>query len=119
MDNQKQPLPKLEILAMRDDTEKLTVKKRSAFNLPMRLLVAGKSMLSGKSTLCGNYLLRPFDDTDESGAQFYKNDFEGNDIYVICPSTLVDKKWQSIIKGKRIPPENVYDKYDEQELTDL
>ncbi len=118
-DSEKQPLPKLEILAMRDDTEKLTVKKRSAFNLPMRLLITGKSMLSGKSTLCGNYLLRPFDQTDESGAQFYKNDFEGNDIYVICPSTLVDKKWQSIIKGKRIPPENIYDKYDEQELTDL
>ncbi len=112
-------LPKVEILKMRDTAEDHRIQKRSTFDLPMRLLIVGKSQLSGKTNTVGNLMLRPFDDTDESGSQFYKKDFDGNDIYIVCPSTLVDHKWSSIIRGKKIPPENVMMKYDEEQLTKL
>ena len=112
-------MPKVEILKMRDTAEDLRVHKRSTFDLPMRLLIVGKSQLSGKTSTVGSLTLRPFDQTDESGMQFYKNDFDGNDIYVVCPSTLIDYKWSSIIRGKKIPPENIMQKYDEEMLTKL
>jgi len=113
------PLPKLEILAMKDDAAKIRIKKRSTFDLPMRLLVVGKSQLSGKTNLCGNVLMRPYNQDDLSGSQFYKEDFEGDNMYVVCPSTLVDHKWRSIVKGKDIPDSNIYTKYDEEELEKL
>jgi len=112
-------LPKLEILKMRDNAEGNRVSKRSAFDLPMRVLIVGKSQLSGKTNTVGNLMLRPFDDTDESGSQFYKNDFDSEDIYIVCPSTLIDHKWASIIKGKQVPDENIMMKYDEEQLTEL
>jgi hypothetical protein len=112
-------LPKLEILKMRDNAEGNRVSKRSAFDLPMRVLIVGKSQLSGKTNTVGNLMLRPFDDTDESGSQFYKNDFDSEDIYIVCPSTLIDHKWSSIIKGKQVPDENIMMKYDEDQLTEL
>tara|TARA_S200002703_G_C3760626_1_gene234121 strand:+ start:420 stop:1190 length:771 start_codon:yes stop_codon:yes gene_type:complete len=115
----KSNMPKVEILKMRDTAEDHRIHKRSTFDLPMRLLIVGKSQLSGKTNTVGNLMLRPFDDTDESGSQFYKKDFDGNDIYIVCPSTLVDHKWSSIIRGKKIPPENVMMKYDEEQLTKL
>jgi len=110
---------KLEILKMRDNAEGSRVHKDKAFDLPMRLLIIGKSQLSGKTNTVGNLMLRPFDDTDKSGREFYKNDFKGDNIYIVCPSTLIDHKWSSIVSGKRIPPENVMMKYDEEELTKL
>ena len=110
---------KLEILKMRDNAEGHRVHKDKAFDLPMRLLIVGKSQLSGKTNTVGNLMLRPFDNTDKSGREFYKNDFEGDNIYIVCPSTLIDHKWASIIKGKRVPPENVMMKYDEDELEQL
>ena len=110
---------KLEILKMRDTAEGHRVHKDKAFDLPMRLLIIGKSQLSGKTNTVGNLMLRPFDDTDKSGREFYKNDFKGDNIYIVCPSTLIDHKWASIVKGKRIPPENIMMKYDEEELTKL
>jgi len=112
-------LPKLEILNMKDGSEAFRIKKRSTWNLPMRLLICGKSELSGKGVLLGNLMLRPFDETDKSGRDFYKDNFEGDNIYIICPSTLVDKKWQSIIAGKQIPDENIHVNYDEKVLEDL
>jgi len=112
-------LPKMEILNMKDGAESQRIKKRSTWNLPMRLLICGKSELSGKGVLLGNCFLRPFDDTDKTGSDFYKNDFKGENMYIICPSTLVDTKWQNIVKGKRIPPENIYTSYSEEELEKL
>jgi hypothetical protein len=112
-------LPKLEIYAMKDNLSNMTVKKRSLFDLPMRLLIVGKSQLSGKSTLCGNLLCRPYDEKDEAGAQFYEDDFEGENIFVVSPSVGVDRKWASIIKGKEIPDGNIYHEYDEESLERL
>ena len=112
-------LPKVEILKMIDSAEGNRVHKRSTFDLPMRLLIVGRSQLSGKTNTIGSILLRPYDLSDQTGEQFYKHDFEGDNIHIVCPSTLVDHKWMSIIQGKKIPPENIFQKYDEQQLTDL
>lgn len=108
------------IIRMKDDAEDLRVHKQTLFDLPMRLLVIGKSQYSGKTNLCGNLLLRPYGSTDdEIGQQMYRYDFKGKNTYIICPSTAVDTKWQSIIDGKKIPEHNIYHKYDEDEMDSL
>lgn len=112
-------LPKCSIYKMTDNAEDYRVHKRSAFDLPMRLLIIGKSQLSGKTNTVGNLVLRPFGQEDAEGKQFYKDDFSGDDIYIVCPSTLVDHKWRSIVKGKLIPPSNIFESYDEIELEKL
>ncbi len=112
-------LPKCVIYKMIDSSEADRVHKRSTFDLPMRLLIIGKSQLSGKTTTVGNLVLRPFGTEDVEGLQFYRNDFDGDDIYIVCPSILVDHKWRSIIYGKRIPEKNIYNSYDEMELEKL
>ncbi|MHA2181457.1 MAG: ATPase/DNA packaging protein, partial [Promethearchaeota archaeon] len=61
----------------------------------------------------------PWSDKDDEGMGFYKNDFEPDNIYIICPSTLVDHKWQTVIKGKEIPESNIYDRYVEEEVEAL
>ena len=115
-----QKTQKIEILKMKDEsTEGLRIHKDNLFDLPMRLLVIGKSQLSGKTNFVGNLLLRPYGKDDKSGQEFYKNDFEGRNIYIVCPSTLVDAKWKTIIEGKSIPDGNVFTKYDEEELEHL
>jgi hypothetical protein len=110
---------KCTILKMHDRAESHRVNKEVTFDLPMRLLIIGKSLLSGKSNAVGNLTLRPFDNTDIEGQQFYRNDFKGENIFIVCPSTNVDQKWESIIEGKQIPGENIYNSYDEIELTNL
>lgn len=112
-------LPIQTIYKMKDDAENVRVHKQTLFDLPMRLLIIGKAQLSGKTNCIGNLLLRAFSEKDTEGSQFYKNDFDGDNIYIVCPSIVVDDKWQSIIKGKQIPKGNIYDKYDEEELEAL
>ena len=60
---------KLRILKMKDNTDSLATKKETIFNLPMRLLLVGKTGDS-KSTYLGNLLLRD---------EYYKQDFEPGD----------------------------------------
>jgi len=104
------------ILPMKDEHVGLRISKPDTFDLPMRMIIVGKSQLSGKSTLMGNILLRPYDKDDVGGQQMYKDDFDGEDIYVVCPSIDLDSKWLAILKGKKIPDNNVWRQYDENEL---
>lgn len=109
-----------EILKMKDEAENYRVAKDDLFNLPMKLLVIGKSELSGKTNLVGNICLRPFGEEDTNiGKQMYRFDFKGDNIYIVCPSATLDSKWRSIIDGKKIPEGNIYNKYDEEELNRL
>ena len=119
MSDKKTPLPVCKIVKMEDKSEDHRVHKRSVFDLPMRLLIVGRSLLSGKTNSVGSLILRPWGDDDVTGQQFYKNDFDGNDIYIICPSTLIDYKWEMMIKKKMIPSSNIYDSYDEMEMEKL
>jgi len=104
------------ILPCKDPHVGMRVSKPDLFDLPMRLIIVGKSQLSGKSTLISNLLLRPWSDEDKGGAQYYKNDFKGDNIYIVCPSFDIDVKMSMIQKGLDIPDANIYREYDESEL---
>ena len=107
------------ILPMKDGLANYKIRKEALFDLPAKILIIGKSELSGKSTLVGNLLMRPFDDTDKDGMEFYKGDFKGENIYIVNPSLFLDDKWVNILRAKRIPEGNVYLEFDEDLLTEL
>jgi len=98
---------KLNIYKMKDKFDSLKVPMGELFDIPMKLLIVGKSELSGKSNFIGNLLLRD---------EFYKNKFEGDNIVIVCPSTNLDYKWNVIIKEHDIPESNIYRQYDEDQL---
>ena len=110
---------KSRILPMKDSLSSYKVVKENLFDLPMKLVLVGKSELSGKSTVIGNLLLRPFADDDLDGKEFYKGDFKGENIYIVNPSIHLDTKFANIVQAKRIPAGNIYTSYDEEELTEL
>lgn len=76
------------------------------FDLPMRLLINGKSQLSGKTTLILNMLMNP-----EFG---YDKKFEGENIYIVSDNKL-DNKIKILMEYKDIPKENHFP-YDEDVL---
>lgn len=109
----------MSFLPAKDNASSYVVKKEQTFDLPFKLLLIGKSLIAGKSTAILNLLLRPYDDTDEQGKNFYKDNFEGKNIYIVNPSLLLDDKYASLIKAKRIPSGNIYTEYDEDEMMAL
>jgi len=100
----------LEIYKVKDDAEAYYSKKNTIFDLPMRLLIVGKSQLSGKSNLLVNLLLRD---------EFYNKDFKGENIFLVSPSITNDDKLRKLIKVKDIPEENLFTEYDEDVLKEL
>ena len=105
MDNK---IKNLKILKMKDKTDSFTTKKPVIFNLPMRLLLIGKTGDS-KSTYLGNLLLRE---------EYYKNDFEPENIFVFSGSVKGggDEKLNTIITELEIPSSNIFSDYDDQSL---
>jgi hypothetical protein len=104
-------MPKtLSIYKVKDEGESYYTKKDTIFDLPMRLLIIGKSQLSGKSNLLTNLLLRD---------EFYNKDFDGENIFLVSPSISNDEKLKKIIKIKEIPEENLFMEYDEDILKEL
>ena len=100
----------MKILKMKDCGEKHYTQKPLLFDLPFKLIVVGRSQLSGKTNLLGNLLLRK---------EYYRSDFKGENMYLISSSTSVDKKLQTIIEQKEIPASNVFPAYDEAMLETL
>lgn len=96
------------ILRVKDKADRFHV-KHEVFDLPMRLLINGKSQLSGKSTVLLSLLLNP-----EFG---YDKIFKGENIYIVSPNDL-DQKLKLLQEYKEIPKENIMT-YDENELEDL
>lgn len=84
--------------------------KDTIFDLPFKVLVVGRSQLSGKTTVVANLLL---------SNQWYFNDFKGENIWIVSPSTEVDPKMQTIIDEKDIPSQNIIQDYDEEILMAL
>jgi hypothetical protein len=104
-------MPKtLSIYKVKDEAETYYTKKDLIIDLPMRLLIIGKSQLSGKSNLLTNLLLRD---------EFYNKDFDGENIFLVSPSITNDEKLKKIIKIKEIPEENLFMEYDEDVLKEL
>jgi len=99
-----------EIYKVKDKSESYYSKKDIIFDLPMRLLIIGKSQASGKSNLVLNLILRP---------EYYGDDFKGENIYIVSPSIHTDNKIKKMIEVKNIPEENLMDDYDEEVLEKL
>ena len=99
---------KLRILKVKDKSEKHYVNNGKLFNLPSSIIIAGKSMLSGKSNMILNILLRP-------EFKFGKH-FKGENIYIVSPSTDTDYKLKTLIKQKDIPESNIFTEYSEEGL---
>jgi len=96
------------ILKVKDKADNFHM-KHPIFDLPMRLLINGKSQLSGKSTVLLSLLLNP-----EFG---YDKIFKGENIYIVSPNE-VDQKLKLLQEYKQIPDENIMN-YDENQLEDL
>ena len=102
----------IEIYKVRDKSEKNYIKKGDMFDLPMRLLVVGKSFLSGKTNLLTNLLL-------QDDQRLYKDNFKGENIYIFSASLNTDKKIKTIIRQLEIPDSNLFDVFDEDTLEAL
>lgn len=98
------------IIKVLDKSDSYKVNKKNIFSLPMRLVVVGKSQLSGKTNLIVNLLARK---------QFYYKDFKGENIFIISPSIKNDQKLKNLIKYLKIPDGNIMMEYDEDMLNDV
>ena len=97
------------ILKVIDKSDDYYTKIDKLFDLPFRLLINGKSQLSGKTTIILNLLLNP---------QFnYQQYFQGDDIYIISNNDL-DNKLEIMAEKLEIPSENRM-KFDEETLVTL
>ena len=86
------------MLKVKNAGDKHYTEKEQIFDLPMKLLISGRSQLSGKSTIILNLLLLD---------QWYNKDFKGDHIWLISPSVKVDQKLKTLIEEKEIPPMNI------------
>ena len=74
------------------------------FPLPFKLLICGKSLLSAKSSLIVNLLLK------KDG---YLNTFKGDNVYLVSPSTEIDTKYKMIQRNLDIPQYNIFEGWEE------
>jgi hypothetical protein len=103
----------MKILKTKDKLEKNYTVKDKLSNLPARILIVGKSALSGKTNLLVNLLCR-------DGPDFYNNDFnQGSNIYLVSSSIGIDDKLDKLINFKDIPDENLLLKFNEDNLTEI
>ena len=103
------------MLRVRDNTDSYYVKMKDLPDLPMRMLIVGKSFLSGKSTVILNLLLRE---------EYYRGLFKGENVYIVSNNAL-DQKMRILRDTLEIPTENfiefseagvedIYDQVEEQ-----
>ena len=93
------------VLRVKDPHDSYHIKK-DLFDLPMSLIVVGKSQLSGKSNFL-TWLL-----CSESAG--YTKDFDGENIFIVSPSFTNDNKLKIIQRQFDIPPTNIIHQFDEQ-----
>ena len=93
------------ILQMKDNSDKSVIKKKTIFDVPLRLGIVGNSG-SGKTNLLATIILDPLN-------QFYKDVYLPENIYVFSGSLKTDNKIQGIIKALDIPSSNTFDEYDD------
>lgn len=98
------------ILRVKDKADNYIIEHKLLPDISFRILIIGKSNLSGKSCLVDNIILRP---------EFYNNYFKGENIYIVSPSLESDEKLKILVNVKDIPPENLFNEYDEDTLKEL
>ena len=102
---------KIQIYKVKDNTEKYNIDKGKLFNMSFRLILLAKSN-QGKTNLLVNLL-------SQDDKRLYKNDFDGDDIFIFSPSIKNDRKLQMLIKAKKIPDENLFEDYDPEVLDEI
>jgi hypothetical protein len=70
------------------------------FDIPFRVCLIAKSGV-GKTNLIVNMFC-------QDNKNFYKNDFEGDDVYIFSPSIKTDHKLKVLIEQMDIPPSNLF-----------
>ncbi len=99
---------KKNILKVKDISDSYYTKMDKIFDLPFRLLINGKSQLSGKTTIILNLLLRN---------SYYRNQFDSSNIWIVSNNKL-DNKLKILME--QMPPDGIpkenYMKYNEDEL---
>ena len=98
---------KYNIFKVKDSNEKHYTPKTIISDLPARILVVGKSQLSGKTNFLCNIL---------GQSDFYLDDFKGENIFLISGSISNDAKLRNLIECKEIDSANLYPDYDEEIL---
>ena len=100
----------LKPLKVKDKTDSYVTKIPLLFDLPMRLLINGRSG-SGKSNMLVNLLL--------NDNYPYKRLFKGDNIYLFSPTVKGDKKLEIIAEELEIDDSNCFDELDDELLDDL
>ncbi|MAN61069.1 MAG: hypothetical protein CMI60_03885 [Parvibaculum sp.] len=100
---------KHQILKVIDKSDNYGKKKDLLFDIPFRVLITARSQ-QGKTTLITNFLLNP---------NFYLNDFDKNDIWIISPSITNDEKLKVIIEEKDIDESHLMTDYNEDVVKEL
>lgn len=85
------------ILKVIDKTDSYYTPMKDIPDLPFRMIVCGKSQLSGKSTIILNMMLRP---------EFYAGKFEPEDIYLVSNNKL-DNKLKILAEQMDVPGSNI------------
>ena len=101
---------KYKILKAKDSTDSYVTKIPMLFDLPMRLLINGRSG-SGKSNMLVNLLL--------NDNYPYKRLFKGDNIYLFSPTVKGDKKLEIIAEELEIDDSNCFDELDDSLIDDL
>lgn len=96
------------ILRVKDTLDKFGTKKKMLPDLSNRSVFIAKSG-QGKSNLIVNLLLR-------KEPEFYNDDFDGENIFLISPSAKCDDKLRVLIDAKDIPSSNIFNEYSNDTL---
>lgn len=105
------PLP---LTKVNDPNDIDHIKKEQLWDLPMRLGIIGKSLISSKTTTLEHLFCRPYSDHDIEGQRFYRKNFKPENIYIVCPT--MDGKMQMMIEALEIPSTNIMTEYNEEQL---
>jgi hypothetical protein len=105
------PLP---LTKVNDPNDSDHIRKDQLWDLPMRVGIIGKSLISSKTTTLEHLLARPYSDQDVEGQRFYRKNFKPENIYIVCPT--MDGKMQMLIDALEIPSTNIMTEYNEEQL---